>query len=70
MTETPTAPEGVAYLTVAEVAAHYRTSEGTVRYWRQTGYGPAGTKVGRRVLYPVAEIERFDREISESVVAS
>jgi DNA-binding transcriptional MerR regulator len=50
------------YLTTAEVAEHYRTSPGTVRYWRHTGYGPRGVKVGRRVLYQREEIERFDAE--------
>jgi hypothetical protein len=55
---------GPAYLTLIEVAEHYRTTEGTVRYWRQTGYGPRGVKLGTRVLYPRAEIERFDREIA------
>jgi helix-turn-helix protein len=53
------------YLTLPEVAEHYRTSEGTVRYWRHIGYGPKGVKLGTRVLYPRAEIERFDRELAE-----
>lgn len=52
-----------AYLTLLEVAAHYRTTEAVVRYWRHTGYGPRGVKVGHRVLYPRAEVERFDREL-------
>jgi DNA-binding transcriptional MerR regulator len=50
-------------LTTAEVAERYRTAEATVRYWRHIGYGPKGVKVGRRVLYPVAEIERFDASL-------
>lgn len=64
--QSPTLPE---YFTVKEVAARYRTTEGTVRYWRHTGYGPKGGKVGTRVLYPRAEIERFDREVAASAVA-
>lgn len=55
------------YLTTAEVAAHYRTAEGTVRYWRLTGYGPKGTKVGRRYLYSEAEVRRFDAELAAKV---
>lgn len=51
------------YLTTAEVAAHYRTVPGTVRYWRHVGYGPKGTKVGRRFLYPATAIQEFDREL-------
>jgi hypothetical protein len=52
------------YLTGDEVAARYRTARETVRYWRKTGFGPKGKKVGRRVLYPMSEIERFDRWIA------
>jgi predicted DNA-binding transcriptional regulator AlpA len=58
------------YLTVPEVAEHYRTSEGTVRYWRHISYGPKGVKLGTRVLYPRAEIERFDRELAQAAGAS
>lgn len=53
------------YLTIPEVAKHYRTSEGTVRYWRHIGYGPKGVKLGTRVLYPRSEIDLFDRELAE-----
>ena len=52
------------YLTLPEVAERYRTTEGTVRYWRHCGYGPKGVKLGTCVLYPVAEIERFDAELA------
>ncbi|MGH3846236.1 MAG: helix-turn-helix transcriptional regulator [Pseudonocardiaceae bacterium] len=49
------------YLTTHEVAQYYRTADATVRYWRHIGYGPRGAKIGRRVLYPRGEIERFDQ---------
>lgn len=52
------------YLTVPEVAAHYRTTTGTVRYWRHIGYGPRGVRLGTRVLYPRAEIQRFDDHLA------
>lgn len=51
------------YLTTSEVAKRYRAAESTVRYWRHTGYGPRGVKVGRRVLYLESELARFDREL-------
>jgi Helix-turn-helix domain len=38
-------------LTTAEVAELCRTVPSTVRYWRFTGEGPSGFKVGTRVLY-------------------
>ena len=53
-----------AYLTVGELAARYRKTVATVRYWRHTGYGPKGVKVGTTVLYPRAEVDRFDRELA------
>lgn len=39
------------YLTVPEVAQQFRTSPGTVRYWRHVGTGPKSFRFGRRVLY-------------------
>lgn len=59
----------LVYLTSHEVAARYRTAWETVRYWRKTGFGPKGTKVGRQVLYPMSEIERFDRWIADQAAA-
>lgn len=47
------------YLTTAEVGALLRTPPETVRYWRHIGHGPKSFKVGRRVLYDAAEVERF-----------
>jgi hypothetical protein len=46
--------------TLAELA---RTAPGTVRYWRHVGYGPAGFKVGRRVLYRRTEVSRWLAEL-------
>jgi hypothetical protein len=55
---------------VPEVAAHYRKTPATIRYWRHIGYGPKGAKVGTTVLYSVEEVEKFDRELAEQVSAS
>jgi predicted DNA-binding transcriptional regulator AlpA len=62
-------PAPSAYLTLPEVAAHYRTTVPVVRYWRHNGYGPKGVKLGTRVLYPRAEIERFDRQLQAAATA-
>lgn len=52
-------------LTPAEAAARLRHSVETLRGWRSTGrgggFGPRYIKFGKRVLYPVAEIEAFER---------
>ncbi|MFD8156611.1 helix-turn-helix domain-containing protein [Streptomyces malaysiensis] len=53
------------YYTTDEVAERYRTTSATCRYWRHIGYGPKGGKVGRRVLYTEAELERFDAWLEE-----
>jgi hypothetical protein len=45
-----------------EIAERYRTSDSTVRYWRMTGYGPRGIRIGRQVLYPADEVARFEAE--------
>ena len=58
-----------AWLTVPEVAAHYRTTVPVVRYWRHCGSGPKGIKLGTRILYARAEIERFDNELRERAAA-
>jgi len=46
-------------LTTAEVAERFRTSPATVRYWRHTGTGPKGVRVGRRVLYDEATVAEW-----------
>ncbi len=51
-----------SYLLTQEVAERYRTTPGTVRYWRSKGYGPRGVRVGKRTLYPLSEVLRFDAE--------
>jgi hypothetical protein len=56
-------PEQQDYLTTEEVAARYRTTPGTVHYWRHVGYGPKGVKLGARVLYPRENVEAFDAEL-------
>jgi hypothetical protein len=58
------------YLTIEEIAERYRTSVATARYWRHVGYGPKGVLVGRRVLYPQREVDRFDRELAEQAAAA
>lgn len=49
-----------------EMAEHYRTTPATVRYWVHVGYGPRSIKVGRRRLWPVDEVARFDAELRQS----
>ncbi|MGJ6961147.1 helix-turn-helix transcriptional regulator [Streptosporangium sp. G11] len=48
------------FSTTAEVAARYRTSPSTVRYWRHAGIGPHGVKIGTKVLYRESELIRWE----------
>jgi hypothetical protein len=52
-----------AYLTLEEVIIRYRgqISEGTLRNWRTIRIGPSFIKIGRAVLYPVSELDRWDK---------
>ena len=50
-------------LTIAEVAEMTRLSVGTLRYWRAVGEGgPESFKLGRRVMYRRADVERWLEE--------
>ena len=50
-------------LTVADVAEMTRLSAGTLRYWRALGEGgPASFKLGRRVMYRRADVEKWLEE--------
>ncbi len=52
------------YLTAKEVAERYREeiSVGTLRNWRAMRIGPPFVKIGKAVLYPVQELDEWDRE--------
>ena len=53
----------VEYMTTQEVADLCRTSAESVRWWRHVGRGPRSFRVGRRVLYPTAEVTRWLEEL-------
>ncbi|UCI05141.1 helix-turn-helix domain-containing protein [Mesorhizobium sp. B1-1-8] len=49
------------YLTPEEVIARYRgqVSEGTLRNWRCMRIGPSFLKIGKAILYPSGELDRW-----------
>jgi hypothetical protein len=51
------------YLTAGEVAERYRgeVSVGTLRNWRAMRVGPTFVKIGKAVLYPVDELDAWDK---------
>jgi Helix-turn-helix domain len=54
--------ENDRWLTTDDVAERQRTSPGTIRYRRHAGTGPKGTLFGRRVLYRLSDVEKWERE--------
>jgi hypothetical protein len=51
------------YMTTAEVAERFRSPQATIRWWRYIGYGPASIKAGKRVLYPIEEVDAFEARL-------
>ena len=47
-------------LTPKEAAERLRMTVGTLSNWRVQGVGPRFIKLGRKVLYPMVEIEAFE----------
>ena len=50
-------------LTLEEVVERNRgqVSEGTLRNWRSMRIGPSFIKIGKAILYPLEELDRWDR---------
>lgn len=55
----PDSSSATDLLTTTEVASLLRTFPSTVRYWRHIHYWPPSIKVGRHVLYPRADVEKW-----------
>ncbi|MGJ4949012.1 helix-turn-helix domain-containing protein [Bradyrhizobium sp. HKCCYLS20291] len=51
------------YLTAEEVSERYRgaVSVGTLRNWRAMRVGPAFVKIGKAVLYPIDQLDAWDK---------
>jgi hypothetical protein len=51
------------YLTAEEVSERHRgaVSVGTLRNWRALRVGPAFVKIGKAVLYPIGELDAWDK---------
>ena len=57
------------HLLPSEVADRLRMSVGQLANLRVTGGGPRFIKLGRKVLYPLAEIEAFEHAHLRSAVS-
>lgn len=54
--------------TTAATASYLRRPEGTLRQWRQRGFGPKGFRVGGLLMYRRSEVLRWlaEQELAES----
>jgi hypothetical protein len=52
------------FLTAEEVSERYRRgiTVGTLRNWRAMRIGPAFIKIGKAVLYPLEQLDAWDRK--------
>lgn len=50
------------FMYTPDVEAFTGVDAATLRYWRHAGIGPASFKLGRRVVYRRAEVERWIAE--------
>lgn len=46
-------------MTLRDAAARIGVPEATLRYWRHLGKGPAGQKLGRRVMFRTEDIDAW-----------
>jgi hypothetical protein len=49
------------FLTDLELADRWHMHRQTLISWRSAGTGPAFVRIGRRVLYPLAEVEQYEK---------
>ena len=49
------------HLTVEELAERERTTPATVRYWIHTGTAPRSLRPGRRRLFPLSEVIKWEQ---------
>jgi predicted DNA-binding transcriptional regulator AlpA len=49
-------------LTAIQLAKRWHMSVGTLCNWRSQGKSPKYIKIGKTVLYPLEEVEAFERD--------
>lgn len=54
------------FITEAELAARWRHSLRSLQRWRADGNGPKHTRIGRRVVFRVADVEAFEAQGEDS----
>lgn len=46
-------------LNAAEAARYLHVDVSALQYWRSQGVGPSWYKIGRRVMYDIAQLDQF-----------
>jgi predicted site-specific integrase-resolvase len=49
------------YLTATQLAERWQIHRQTLLRWRRDAAGPAYTRINGRVLYPLAEVEQYEK---------
>jgi predicted site-specific integrase-resolvase len=52
----------MTFLTPDQVAERYQISPDSLKEWRYKGRGPKYVRIGKRVRYREADLERWERE--------
>lgn len=52
--------QGTIFITSKEVAIRWKLTPETMKKWRCAGKSPPYRKLGKRILYKIEEIERFE----------
>jgi hypothetical protein len=52
------------YLTTAELSERFHITPKTALRWRHEGNGPGHVRAGKKILYPISEVERYERELA------
>ena len=57
-------PAGIAdeLITIQRLSEEISIPANTLRYWRTQGTGPKSARIGRRVMYRRADVERWIEE--------
>ena len=51
-----------------QLARRWKLSHRTLERWRWIGCGPSYTKIGRRVVYRLVDVEKFEEDGLHTVV--
>lgn len=68
--ESPINHSEILHLTTKELAERWRMKPDTLEHWRIRGDGPKFIRFGgRKVLYPITEVEAFERACMHTSVS-